>query len=100
MTRHRIRARPVAVAVTSQQAHPPVRSAVRAPAVRDMTSSHADGPYTSGRWAAADLCADRPAIARIYEHLLGGARTFAAHRDAADHATATVPELTATARAN
>jgi hypothetical protein len=44
-------------------------------------------------WARDDLDWDRPNIARMYDHFLGGAHNFAVDREAAQRAVAIYPEL-------
>jgi hypothetical protein len=51
------------------------------------------------RWSADDIDTTRPAVARMYNYLLGGAHNFAVDRAAVDQATA-LPFLPATVRAN
>jgi SAM-dependent methyltransferase len=59
----------------------------------------ADVNDTSG-WAPKDIDLSRPAVARMYDYLLGGAHNFAVDRAAADRAIAALPFLPAVAFAN
>lgn len=51
-------------------------------------------------WIPPEADTTRPAVARVYDCLLGGGHNFAADRDAAEAATAALPQLPAIARAN
>src|SRR5947208_10540929 len=51
-------------------------------------------------WAPHDIDLERPAVARMYDYLLGGAHNFAVDRAAADQAVAALPFLRAVAHAN
>lgn len=51
-------------------------------------------------WIPPEVDTTRPAVARIYDYLLGGAHNFAADRAAAHRVIAAVPDAPAMARAN
>ncbi|SDP83688.1 S-adenosyl methyltransferase [Lentzea jiangxiensis] len=46
-------------------------------------------------WAPGDIDLERPSIARVYDHWLGGAHNFAADRAVAEEVLRTMPELRA-----
>jgi len=54
----------------------------------------------TSEWAPKDIDLSRPAVARMYDYLLGGAHNFAVDRAAADQAIAALPFLRAVAHAN
>lgn len=80
----------------------PDRSTTASPSAPGVPAARTPGAdeAVAADWIPPEVDTTQPAVARLYDYLLGGAHNFAADRDAARRAIAVLPDLPGIARAN